>query len=311
MPLLAIDFGGTRTRAGWYSDDMTLIARAEARSQVEQPVEQVLARIAATARQVVPAGAVPAAIGICAPGPLDALAGVIHHAATLPGWQEVPLASLISQALGGAPAYMQNDGNLAAVAEHRLGALRGADPALYLTISTGIGGGAIIDGKLFTGFNGLAIEPGHICIPHPDGNVYRLEQLASGTALGEWGRRALASSDEPSLLRELAHVDGQAVGTAALQGDALAGRVVAQAGHWLGVGLVNLLHLFNPQAVALGGSVAQLGEALLAPARAAIARYLLDASFAHEGLLRPAALGEDVCLAGAALYAQACLGPAA
>jgi glucokinase len=307
MSLLAIDFGGTRTRAGWYSDEITLLARAEARSQVEQPVDQVVARIVATARQVIPPGAAPAAIGICAPGPLDAAAGVIHHAATLPGWRDVPLASLISQAFGGVPAFVQNDGNLAAVAEHRLGALRGADPALYLTISTGIGGGAIIDGRLFTGWRGLAVEPGHICIPHPDGSIYRLEQLASGTALGEWGRKALASSDEASALRGMAHVDGQAVGTAALQGDALAGRVVAQAGHWLGVGLATLLHLFNPQAVALGGSVAQLGEALLAPARAAMARCLLDPAFAHEGLLRPAALGDDVCLAGAALHAQACL----
>lgn len=302
MSILAIDFGGTRTRAAWFTADLVMRARHEQPSGVERPIADVLKTIVTTAHAVVPHAARIEAIGICAPGPLDAAAGMILHAATLPGWANVPLGSIVSKAFGDAPTFMQNDANLAALAETRFGALQHADPGIYLTLSTGIGGGAVINGRLFTGAGGLAIEPGHILIPHPDGRVYTLEALASGTALGAWARRRLEESGAPSTLRGLSIVDGKRVGEAAIAGDALALAVVHEAGRWLGIGLATLLHLWNPQAIALGGSVANLGERILASARAALREHLLDPAFYHDDLLRPAALGDDVCLVGAAVY---------
>ncbi|MCB0154072.1 MAG: ROK family protein, partial [Anaerolineae bacterium] len=140
---LAIDFGGTRTRAAWFDPSLTLLNRAETLSQVSDRVEVVIQRIIDLARLVVPAGQQPAAIGISAPGPLDVEQGVILHAKTLPGWEPVPLAQRVSLAFAGVPTVMNNDANLAALAEYRFGAGQGCDPMIYLTISTGIGGGAI------------------------------------------------------------------------------------------------------------------------------------------------------------------------
>lgn len=308
MSLLAIDFGGTRTRAAWYDTALQQIKRDEIPSHVENGQEKTLGRIIDLARSVIPSGAKPAAIGVAAPGPLDPRKGIISHAETLPGWKDVPLADTLCRAFDGTPTWIENDANLAALAEYRLGAGQGADPTLYLTISTGIGGGAIIGGRLFTGGNGLAIEPGHMRFALPDGKVYRLEELASGTALGFWGRRRLTDSDQPSILREASVVNGKTVGEAAKQGDPLALDVVQQAGAWLGIGIANLLHLFNPQAVVLGGSVTYLGDLLLTPVKQTLQENLLDPAFYHEGLIRYAALGEDVCLVGAALYAAQRLG---
>lgn len=308
MGILVIDFGGTRTRAAWVAavngHSVQLARRQETYSQVNDTQQAVVERIIALGRSVVPPNAQISAIGICAPGPLDADAGVIHHAKTLPGWKDVPLSAQLSAAFDGVPVFMQNDANLAALAEYHAGAGRGTDPMLYLTLSTGIGGGAVIGGRLFTGWRGLAIEPGHQQCRLPDGRFVRLEELASGTGLGNVARQRLANEATPSTLRTLPHVDGRAVGEAARNGDALALEVVQSAGTWLGMGLVNLLHLFNPQAIVLGGSVSLLGELLLAPARAVIDAQLLDRAFYHETLLRAAHFGDDVGLVGAALYAD-------
>lgn len=303
--ILAVDFGGTRSRVGWYDADLNQLARAEAPSLTHESPSAVIDRLIALARSVVPPGTVPAAVGLSAPGP-QAYTGVILHANTLPGWDRVPLADRMASALG-APVYTENDANLAALAEYHVGAGQGADPMLYLTISTGIGGGAVIGGKLFTGWRGLAIEPGHLKFPAPDGRVYSLEALASGTALGRRARERLSAETTPSILRDrpLDRVDGQVVGEAAAAGDPLANEVAAEAGRWLGLGLVALTHLFNPQTIVMGGSVTRLGDLLLTPARAALAELLIDPVFNAPDLVRLSTLGDDGPLLGAAQYARA------
>lgn len=303
MGVLAIDFGGTRTRAAWFDETLQQTARHESLSRVDEPQMQVLERLIDTARQVVPTGQRPQAIGIAAPGPLDPVSGTIRHAHTLPGWREVALAKMVSDAFGGVMTLMQNDANLAALAEYHLGAGRGCDPVLYLTISTGIGGGAVLGGQLFSGWHGLAPEPGHQQFYLPDGRLLRLEEIASGTGLGMRARERLASEGHASILRELTSIDGKSVGEAARAGDAFALEIVREAGHYLGLGLVNLVHLFNPQAIILGGSVSQLGEMLIGPAREVILSRILDSGFYDESMIRPAQLGDDVCLTGAAYYA--------
>ncbi|MBC6934690.1 MAG: ROK family protein [Chloroflexi bacterium] len=302
MAILSIDFGGTRTRAAWFSDELDMLARDEAPTPIGLP-PAVVARVIEIARRVVPPGQKPAAVGVCAPGP-QAGTGLILHAPTLPGWDRVPLAQMVAEAFD-TPVFMENDANLAALAEYHLGAARGANPALYLTVSTGIGGGAIINGALFTGWRGLAIEPGHIKFPLPDGRIRSLEDLASGTAIGRRAKERLAEGDQPSALRNCDVVDGRTVGLAAAQGDALALEVVAEAGRWLGLGLVCLMHLFNPQTIVIGGSVASLGDLIFDPARQMIAAYLTDPAFNDPDLIHTARLGDDVCLIGAAFYARA------
>lgn len=305
---LAIDFGGTRSRAALFDDELRMLRRAERPSKVEEGMDAGLKRLIDLGKSLSEPGGKPASIGIAAPGPLDAEAGIIIRARILPGWSNVPLAKTISRAFDNAPTVLQNDGNLGALAEYHLGAGQGADPMIYLTISTGLGGGAIIKGQLFTGWGGHAIEPGHMRFSLPDGSLRRWEELVSGTALGDWARHRLRGGDSASSLRDLPFVDGRAVGEAALAGDPLAREVVAQAGHWLGLGLVNLLHLFNPAAVVIGGSASKLGDLLLDPARAIIREQILHDDFYYDGLLRPAAFAEDLCLIGAALHAKLQLG---
>lgn len=296
MGILAFDFGGTRTRAGYFDDQLTLVQRAEMPSDVLEGPSAVMMRMVALGRKVI-AGDVRA-IGVSAPGPLDTRAGVIHHAWTLPGWQNIPIGAWLSEAFG-VPAHVENDANCGALAEYHVGAGRGCDPMIYLTISTGIGGGVVIDGKLFTGWRGLAAEPGHQVFRLPDGRVKKLEELASGTGIAHLARERLATWEDDTLLRHAPEVTAKAVGHAAQQGDPLARAVINEAAAWLGLGMVNLLHLFNPQAVVIGGSVAQLGELLFAPVRAALAQHLLSPDFTAPDLLRPAALGDDACLLGA------------
>lgn len=304
MTILAIDFGGTRTRAAWYDPALKQLARTETLSRVDDTTEKVIARIIQTAQAVIPPGQQPQAIGIAAPGPLDPRRGVIHHAKTLPGWKDIPLAQIIRAAAGGAPTIIENDANLAALAEYTYGSAQGCNPAIYLTISTGIGGGAIINGKLFTGWSGLAIEPGHMRFTLTDGSIRRLEELASGTGIAALARQRLASSDQPSALRAHAEIDAKLIGEAARNGDALALSIIHEAGRWLGLGCVNLLHLFSPQVIVVGGSVSTLGALFFESAQAAINEQVLDPAFVPENLFRPAHLGEDVCLTGAALLAQ-------
>lgn len=306
--VLTIDFGGTRIRAAWWSPDLRLVARHELRTHVDDGVERVVARLIEAGKAVCPAGAAPAVIGVAAPGPLNPLTGVIYHADTLPGWEDVPLGQRLSDAFGGCSTFLQNDANLAALAEYQRGAGRKhgtfADPLIYLTVSTGIGGGVVIGGRLFVGWSGLAAEPGHMLIGTADGTPQKLEQLASGTALGQRARQRLLSWPGETILREVPSIDGQAVGTAAAQGDALALAVVNDAAGWLGLGLVNLIHLFSPEMIILGGSVTQLGDLLLVPVRRMVEAHLLDPLFLPHDGIRLASLGDDVCLLGAALYAN-------
>lgn len=301
---LAIDFGGTRSRAALVDDQLRILRRNETLSRVEEGMAAGLARLIDLGKSVIAPGSQPDAIGIAAPGPLNAATGFIIRAHTLPGWSDVPLAAAISAAFGQTPTFLQNDANLGALTEYHLGAGQGADPLIYLTLSTGLGGGAIIDGRLFTGWRAQAPEPGHMRFSLPNGSHRRWEELVSGTALGVWARQRLRSSDSASALRDLPHVDGRAVGAAAQAGDPLALDLVAQAGHWLGLGLVNLLHLFNPETIVIGGSAARLGGLLLDPARAIIRQNILHQDFYHDGLIRPAAFAEDLCLIGAALHAK-------
>lgn len=301
---LAIDFGGTRLRAALFDENQQMLKRVETLTGVHEGQEAVLQRIITIGKSVVPDDVELLAIGIAAPGPLDAEQGIIIKAETLPNWNNVPICQIVSDSFGGVPSYIQNDGNLGALAEYHHGAGQGANPMIYMTISTGIGGGIIIDGKLFTGSNSFAAEPGHMRLTLPGGSHRRLEELASGTALATWANHYLNTTDTPSLLRATSKVDGKAVGEAASAGDLFALQVVQQAGVWLGLGLVNLVHLFNPEAIVLGGSVTKLGDLILEPAIQTLRENILFDGFIPENLIRYAQNNEDMCLLGALLYSK-------
>jgi glucokinase len=220
------------------------------------------------------------------------------------GWDGFALAAWLEQELG-APALIANDADAAALAEQRFGAGRGSRHLLYMTISTGIGGGVIIDGHLHRGEHAWAGEIGHMpLVPDgpscPCGRHGCLEALASGLSIARAARERLRSQSLMSHLRSLAtdQITARDVAAAAAQGDALAGAVWAEAMGWLGLGVAAAVNLLDPGRVVLGGGLTRAGALLFDPVRRVVAARALDPAVE----VVPAALGDDVgILGGAAL----------
>jgi glucokinase len=210
------------------------------------------------------------------------------------------------------PVSVGNDANLAALGEYRYGSGAGFDDMIYITVSTGIGGGIILGGKLFLGSRGLAGEIGHVVLQPGGpqcgcGNRGCLEALASGTAIGRQARTLAASGRAPAILKaaggSVTQVTSRSVGEAAAKGDPTARDLLAQAGRYVGIGIANLMHLFNPQRFVVGGGVTNAGELFFAPMRETAPQRVQIPQYAEGVEIVPAKLGDDVSLLGAVALA--------
>jgi glucokinase len=239
-------------------------------------------------------------IGIAAPGPLNPETGIIIESENLPGWENVPLVDLLHQSFQ-RPVFLGNDANAAALGEALCGAARGCRHVVYLTVGTGIGGGFIVDGRLLNGQAGMASEVGFMLL-HVDHAPRNLQDEASGPALERHARDRIAGGASTLILDlvdgDLAAIDSHVVGQAAQQGDPLALELVTRAGHLIGLSASNLVHLFNPQVIVIGGGVSQLGDLLLDPIRAAVREFCIPAYW-ERLRIEPAALGENAGVVGA------------
>jgi len=301
---IAIDLGGTRIRAARCRPDGTLEARAERFTDGHEGAGAVLGRIAAIVREVWP-NTSPVAIGIGAPGPLDPWTGVIYSAVNIPAFAGINLRDRLRDIFG-VPAYLGNDANAAALAEWRYGAARGHANVVYLTVSTGIGGGVIIDNTLLLGAKGLGGELGHITVDYkgrPDkcGNVGCLEALGAGPSIRQIAierlERGEASAVRDTVQGDLSQVSVELLHAAAASGDAFAASVIRDAAEAIGFGVVSFLHVFNPSIVVIGGGVTNLGEMLFEPIRETVDRHVMDRRFLAP-IVR-AELMENVGLLGA------------
>ena len=309
--VIALDVGGTQIRAALCDRECEIERRANDLTPVREGRGAVMACIERAIRQVWPSKGSVVAIGVSAPGPLDPWSGVIHRAQNIPGWDDYPLRDVI-QGRFGVPAVVGDDANVAALAEHRFGAGQGQPNLVYLTLSTGVGSGIIVSDRLLLGAHGLAGEAGCMvvepCGPLCScGNRGCLEALVSGPAIAREARRRLQRGEASSLL-EMARgfseaVTAKMVSEAAHAGDRVARNVLRQAGRYLGLGITNLLHIFDPNVVVIGGSVSKAGDFLLEPAREVIRQRCLTDRYWRETPLVLAALGDDVSLVGAASIA--------
>ena len=313
---IGIDLGATKISTALVDAGGTIIARDYRETRAAEGQEAVIERMVDAAHQVMgEAGLAPAqvtAVGIGSPGPIDSRTGVLTAPPNLPGWKDVPLRQLIEEALGIA-AFLENDANAAALGEHRFGAGQGVQNMIYVTVSTGIGGGLILNGQLYSGTTGAAGEIGHITVlpwgPYCGcGNRGCLEALASGTAIAREGRE-LVRRGVPTLIAELAEghterVTARLVAGAAHRGDIEAREILAEAMVYLGVGMANLVNLFNPELIVIGGGLTNLGEELFGPVRRAIERRAFPAA-ARAVKVVPAELGDDVGVLGAVAVALA------
>jgi glucokinase len=308
---IGIDLGGTLIRAGRFSASLELEARSETQTRSEDgDPEGVIRRMVAQARAIWPGdGAKVAGIGISAPGPINPMTGVVTTPPNLKGWHNVALRDLFQKQVG-VPTYLGNDANLAALAEAAMGAAQGYTDIVFLTISTGIGSGVIIAGKLLIGSEGIGDECGHMILVVEGEHVSSLEKEAAGPAIARQARTAIEKG-EKSIILDLANgslegIDARAVGEAAKAGDALGLRIITRAGRMIGLGIVSLLHIFNPQIVVIGGGVAKgTGDLLFDPLRQSVQQHALDASYWKDLVIAPAKLGENVSLIGAAALARA------
>jgi glucokinase len=314
--VVGIDLGGTKIYTALVDRAGTILAHDFRATVASEGPDAVIARMVDAAGQVMALAGVGAdqidAVGVCAPGPLDLAAGLVLSPPNLPGWDRVPLAARIGAALG-IPTLLENDANAAALGENRFGAGRGTQHMIYVTASTGIGGGLILDGKLYHGTNGMAGEIGHQTILDQGplcgcGNRGCLEALASGTAIARRARESVARG-VPTLIAQLCEghperVSAKLVAQAADRGDAEARMILSQAMDYLGIGMANLVNLFNPELIVIGGGLTNLGEGLFGPVRRAIERNAFRSAAAAVRVV-PADLGENAGALGAAAVALA------
>jgi glucokinase len=268
--------------------------------------DAVIRRMIKSIEAVLPKSTKGLRIGVGTPGPVDPYQGVILEAPNLPGWRDVPLQARLESHFE-CPVRLGNDGNVAALGEWRFGAGERSDPMIYLTVSTGIGGGVILGGEILLGKQGLAAEFGHMTID-PNGPMCgcghrgHLEAIAAGPAIAR-DARARLEAGEPSSLQALREsgtgITAVQVGQAANEGDPLALDLVQKAGGVVGLALANLLHIFNAQTIVLGGGVSMIGPAFFEPVEASLREHILHPAYLIGVDLRPAALGDDAGLVGA------------
>ncbi len=313
---IGIDLGGTSMRAAVGRSDGTLLATHKAPTPGAEGLDSVVEGIVATARRACDQAGfhleAAARWGVAAPGPVDRHDGSIYDPPNLPGWRTVPLRALLEERTG-KPVAVGNDANLAAVAEWRHGAGMGSNDMVYLTVSTGVGGGVIAGGRLLVGRRGAAGELGHMTVevdgpPCGCGNRGDLEALTSGTAIARMARDELARDARvDTTLRVYGdRVTAIDVVAAARSGDALATAIMVRAATALGAGVVNIVNIFNPEVVVIGGGVAQAGALLFDPVRAAVATHAMRLP-AMDVRVEPAHFGDNAGLIGAVSLAAGAL----
>jgi len=302
---IVADVGGTHIRTACFpiqSHVPTIVKRISTKGP-NTPHERLIELIALVA----PKDEEIAAITVAAPGPLDPFEGIIYEAPNIPGWNNLPLKKLIQDQFK-VPVAIGNDANLAALGEWRFGAGVGHHHLVYITVSTGIGGGVIIDNQLLLGAHGLAAELGHITVV-PDGPLCgcgkrgHLEAVTSGPAIARWVEQEL-SQGIPSVLPANRPITAKDVSLAASKGDELAQAALARGGTYLGIAIADYLHIFNPTVVIIGGGVSQSGESFFKPIRKAMSEHVLSSKYLENLILTPSSLGDDVGLMGALALAQ-------
>ncbi|MGA2501432.1 MAG: ROK family protein [Tepidisphaeraceae bacterium] len=310
MSVLGIDIGGTKLAAGVVDADGRMLERGEVPTLAYEGLEPVLERIVGLGRELLARAAAQKEpvqrIGIGCAGPVDLKAGKVFDPPNLPGWSDVSLVRHIESALG-LPAVLENDANAAALGEFRYGAGRGVRSLVYFTVSTGIGGGIILDGKVWHGLKDAAGEAGHMTVC-PDGPVCGcgnrgcLEAMASGPSIARRAREAVAAG-RLTRLREVPVVTSADVVRLAQEGDAVAREVWEAAVKYLGIGVASVITVLAPERIVLGGGVTRAGDFLFEPLRVEVRRRV-KLMPVESVLVLPAALGPDVGILGAAAVAM-------
>ena len=313
--VLAVDLGGTKIIAAIISNKGQVMAREYHPTLANEGPQSIINRILSAIDHLLSQSnmGLPQldSISIAAAGAINFETGLVTASPNLPGWYDIPLRDIINERYR-VNTFLINDASAAALGEHHFGAGKGVNNLVLLTLGTGIGGGIIINGKLYSGRCGSAGEIGHMTIdvngPRCNcGNIGCWEMLASGTAMAKEAIRRIEQGEKSSLTKlvedKIENITAEKVSLAAQDGDSLALEVILKAATYLGVGMVNLVNIFNPEMIIVGGGVAQMGDLLLEPARQVVKERAFPLS-AQAVCIVPAQLGDDAGVLGAAVFAR-------
>ena len=312
-PVLAIDLGGTKiisavvtSLGGILSRNYCLtMAERGPRAVIDTLISNISGALSKAKLEICDMGG----IIVAAAGILDTIHGVVAVSPNLPGWRNIHLGEILFKQFGLA-TFLINDANAAALGENRFGIGKGIDYLIYLTVSTGIGGGIIIDGKLYSGADGCAGELGHMIIEGNGpkcscGNSGCLEAMASGTAMAKEVVDRIEKGEVSTVTQlvkgRLDKVDAKIVAIAAKEGDDLACQVIDKIAYYLGIGFVNLVNIFNPQMIIIGGGVSRMGGMLLEPAKRVMKERAFKLPSRNVRIVR-SRLGYDAGVLGAAAH---------
>lgn len=310
MHYLGIDLGGTNVAAAVVDRDGTILGKVSLptpRTGAEAVADQMAAAARAAAEKAGVSMEQVESVGIGSPGTIEPEQGLIRFWSNL-NFVDVPLGGLMEARLH-KKIYLENDANAAALGEYAAGAGKGSQSMVAITLGTGVGGGAVLNGKLYTGFNYAGMEVGHFVIEYGGrlctcGRKGCFEAYCSATALIKRTREVMEEHPD-SLLWQLAGslegVDGRTPFDAAARGDAAAGKVIDEYVNYLGCGVASLVNIFQPEVFCIGGGPSAQGETLMAPVRYILNREDYARNSVHRTRLVQAALGNDAGIIGAAL----------
>lgn len=318
MHYLGIDLGGTNIVAGVVDEEGNILARASCKTRVPRPMEAICDDMANCAVEAAQVAGIPIQefpwIGLGAPGACDSKTGMIDFSTNL-FFENWPVVQMMEERLQHR-VFLTNDANAAAFGEYIAGAAKGTRDSVTVTLGTGVGGGIIIDGKIYSGYNDAGAEIGHMVIevggrPCTCGRRGCWEAYSSATGLIEMTKEAIQenqSNPHCALIQmtngNLKKVNGLTAFDAMRQGDSVGTAVVERYISYLGCGLVNIVNIFQPEIICLGGGISREGETLLKPLRAYIERERYSRHTTRQTALCQAKLGNDAGIIGAALLGK-------
>ena len=314
MYRIGIDLGGTNIVAGVVDDEFRIVATAKCKTRIPRPAEENVVDLARMAKEAVQNAGLTMAdiayVGVGSPGTCNADTGIVEYSNNLQ-FEKLPLRDMLGGMLDKA-VYIENDANAAALGEALAGAAKGAQSCVCITLGTGVGGGIIIDGKIYGGFNFAGAELGHTVIM-VDGELCTCgrfgcwEAYASATALINQTRRAMVNHPDSamwSIAEDLDKVNGRTAFDGMRAGDAVAAQVVDTYIKYIATGLINVINIFQPEVLCIGGGICKEGDTLLKPLAAHIERERYSKYSSHQTRLCVATLGNDAGIIGAAFLGE-------
>lgn len=303
--VVGIDIGGTKLATVVADGEGNILSKIRRPTRADKGPEHAIKLLFEMVNETIAQAGVEqeaiSAIGVSCGGPLDTKTGVVYSPPNLPGWDAFPLKSRLESEFK-IPAIIENDANACALAEYRFGGAKGYDSVLYMTMSTGIGGGIVINGQIYHGANDSAGEVGHQILL-PDGPLCGcgkrgcLEALCSGPAIARRAKEAIQKESDTAILtlanRCIDAVKSEHVLAAAQQGDTLALQLIDETAYYMGWGIANLVNILNPDIVLLGTIAIAAGDLLLEPIRKTVSSHAM-ARPAEAVKIMPAQLGESL-----------------